>query len=193
MAKKAVDPEKEIKIEEEVKDTAEKAASKTKAEPKKRKTRKSKKDTELEELKIKHAELNDKHLRLFSEFDNFRKRSIKERLELTKTASADVILQMLPIIDDFERALKAVSDEQDKDSMVEGLKLIYNKLKSTLNGKGLEAMETIGADFDTDFHEAITKVPAPTKDQKGKIIDEIEKGYLLGGKVIRYAKVVVGS
>lgn len=190
MAKKAVDNKEELKSNSIVDEKAQKAETKT--DSKKKKTRKSKKDAELEELKVKHTELNDKHLRLFSEFDNFRKRSYKERIEFTKTASADVILQLLPVLDDFERAIKSVEDET-KDSMIEGMNLIYNKLKSTLNSKGLEAMETIGEDFDTDFHEAITKITAPTKELKGKIIDEVERGYLLGGKVIRYAKVVVGS
>lgn len=193
MAKKAVDNKEELNKEAEVKEQTQDAQAETKSEPKKKKTRKSKKDSELEELKVKHAELNDKHLRLFSEFDNFRKRTYKERIELSKTASADVILQLLPILDDFERAFKSIAEGQSQDNMIEGINLIYNKFKSTLNAKGLEVIEAIGEDFDTDFHEAITKVTAPTKELKGKIIDEVERGYLLGGKVIRYAKVVVGS
>lgn len=193
MAKKAVESKEELKSNSKVDEKVQKTETETKSDSKKKKTRKSKKDAELEELKVKHAELNDKHLRLFSEFDNFRKRSYKERIEFTKTASADVILQLLPVLDDFERAIKSIAEGETKDGMIEGINLIYNKLKSTLNSKGLEAMETIGEDFDTDFHEAITKVTAPTKDLKGKIIDEVERGYLLGGKVIRYAKVVVGS
>ncbi|MBC35250.1 MAG: nucleotide exchange factor GrpE [Bacteroidetes bacterium] len=191
MAKKAVDKE-EIKTEAQAEEKKAKKAEVKEEAPKRKKSKKTKKETELEELKIKHSELNDKHLRLFSEFDNFRKRTSKERLELTKTASADVILNLLPILDDFERAIKA-SGEDKEESMIEGVKLIYNKFKSILGGKGLEAMDCIGQEFDTDFHEAITKIPAPTKDDKGKIVDEIEKGYTLGGKVIRYAKVVVGS
>jgi molecular chaperone GrpE len=192
MAKKAVENKEELNKEVQAEETKAKKGTKEET-PKSKKSRKSKKDTELEELKVQHAELNDKHLRLFSEFDNFRKRTIKERLELTKTASADVILNLLPILDDFERALKATNDEKNEDSIIEGVKLIHNKFKSILGGKGLEAMECVGKEFDTDFHEAITKIPAPTADDKGKIIDEIEKGYMLGGKVIRYAKVVVGS
>jgi molecular chaperone GrpE len=198
MAKKAVENKEELKnevpveeapvISEEIKEEI-----KEEAAPKKKRGRKSKKDAELEELKIKHAELNDKHLRLFSEFDNFRKRTLKERLELTKTASADVILQLLPILDDFERAIKAAEEGQEKDSMTEGIKLIYNKFKSNLSAKGLEPMNCVGKEFDTDFHEAITQIPSPTEDDKGKILDEIEKGYMLGGKVIRYAKVVIGN
>lgn len=169
-------------------------SEKSKKEPKKKKSRKAKKESnELEELKIKHAELNDKFLRLFSEFDNFRKRTFKEKIELTTTASEGIIIQLLPILDDFDRALKAFGENNSEDSLLEGINLIHNKLKSTLKARGLEAMESIGEEFNTDFHEAITKAPAPSKSMKGKIIDEIEQGYLLGDKVIRYAKVVVGS
>lgn len=169
-------------------------SEKSKEEPKKKKSRKAKKESiALEELKIKHAELNDKFLRLFSEFDNFRKRTFKEKIELTTTASEGIIIQLLPILDDFDRALKAFGENNSEDSLLEGINLIHNKLKSTLKARGLEAMESIGEEFNTDFHEAITKAPAPSKSMKGKIIDEIEQGYLLGDKVIRYAKVVVGS
>ncbi len=165
-----------------------------KEELKKKKPRKAKKESnELEELKIIHAELNDKFLRLFSEFDNFRKRTFKEKIELTTTASEGIIIQLLPILDDFDRALKAFGGNDNKENLLEGISLIHNKLKSMLKAKGLEAMKSIGEEFDTDFHEAITKAPAPSKNMKGKIIDEIEQGYLLGDKVIRYAKVVVGS
>jgi molecular chaperone GrpE len=169
---------------------------KVKAEkPSKKKARKAKKTAAelVEEEKIKYTELNDKYLRLFSEFDNFRKRTIKERMELTKTASQDVIMAMLPIIDDFERAIQAFDDTNEDQSLKEGVHLIYNKFKSTLNSKGVECMESKGKDFDTDFHEALTQIPAPSKDLKGKVIDVIEKGYTMNGKVIRFAKVVVGN
>ncbi len=162
--------------------------------PKKKKSRKARKESEeLEELKIKNAELNDKFLRLFSEFDNFRKRTLRERIELTKTASQEIIISMLPVLDDFDRAIKALEDNDNIDSFKEGISLIHSKLKSTLTAKGLQAMKSKGETFDTDFHEAITEIPAPDKNMKGKIVDEIERGYLLGDKVIRYAKVVVGS
>jgi len=151
------------------------------------------KEEETVNFETKYLEANDKFLRLYSEFDNFRKRNAKERIDLIKTAGADIITSMLPIIDDFERALKAMHDAGEADSVKEGIDLIYNKLKNTLQTKGLEAMESIGKDFDADLHEAITKIPAPDESMKGKVIDEVEKGYLLGGKVIRYAKVVVGS
>lgn len=184
-------------IKEEVADK-EKAEGEEVAEatekPKKKKSRKARKEAEeIEELKLKNAELNDKFLRLFSEFDNFRKRTLKERIELTKTASEDVIISMLPVLDDFDRALKAHEETKDTDSFIEGVNLIHNKLKTTLAAKGLQPMKSKGETFDTDFHEAITEIPAPEKSMKGKIVDEIERGYLLGDKVIRYAKVVVGS
>lgn len=145
------------------------------------------------ELEASLAELNDKYLRLFSEFDNYRKRTLKERIDLIKNASEEVITDLLPVIDDFERALKVMGSGAESEKNIEGVKLIYNKLKTILNRKGLDAMVTINQPFDTDFHEAITMVPAPTEEQKGKVIDEIEKGYLLNGKVIRFAKVVTGQ
>jgi len=142
----------------------------------------------------KIAELNDRYLRLYSEFDNYRRRTLKEKIELSKTASADLITGLLPILDDFERAIRAFSETNGYDSSLkEGVILIYNKFLTILTQKGLEQMKTIGEPFDTDFHEAITNVPAPSPDLKGKVVDEVEKGYLLNGKVIRYAKVVVGN
>ena len=147
----------------------------------------------IDELETNVAELNDKYLRLFSEFDNYRKRTIKERIDFTKNASQDLIVELLPVIDDFERALKALESTKEPIKATEGVQLIYNKYKNILSRKGLEVMNTKGQDFNTDFHEAITNIPAPTEDLKGKIIDEIEKGYLLNGKVIRFAKVIIGQ
>ena len=176
----------DIDNESEIEDSTEKH--------KKKKSRKERKETEeLEELKIKNAELNDKFLRLFSEFDNFRKRTLRERIELTKTASTEIIMALLPVMDDFDRATKALEETDNIESFKEGITLIHNKFKSTLTAKGLQVMKSKGETFDTDFHEAITEIPVPDKSMKGKIIDEVEKGYLLGDKVIRYAKVVVGS
>jgi molecular chaperone GrpE len=147
----------------------------------------------IDELEANLAELNDKYLRLFSEFDNYRKRTLKERLDLIKSASQDLIIELLPVVDDFERALKALETTHDSVKAAEGVQLIYNKYKNILLRKGLEPMVTKGQEFDTDFHEAITNVPAPSDDLKGKVIDEIEKGYLLNGKVIRFAKVIIGQ
>jgi molecular chaperone GrpE len=148
----------------------------------------------IEESENQSADLNDKYLRLYSDFDNFRKRTLKEKVELSKYASADIIVKLLPVLDDFERAIRASDATTDAGQAVkDGIVLIFNKFLSILNQQGLETMRTAGESFDTDFHEAITNIPAPLPEQKGKILDEIEKGYLLNGKVIRYAKVVVGS
>lgn len=132
----------------------------------------------------------DKLLRLFAEFENYKKRTIRERMDLIKTAGQDVISTMLPVLDDFDRALKNLSDADPK--VKEGFMLIQHKLKTILEQQGLSAMDSIGKPFDTDLHEAITNVPG-ADDMKGKVIDEAEKGYYLNGKVIRHAKVVVGN
>lgn len=143
------------------------------------------------EEKIK--ELNDKYLRLYSEFDNYRKRTIKEKSDIIKTASEDVFKAILPIMDDFERAIKANEGVEDAVAIKEGFKLIFNKLKNTSQQKGLTAFETIGQAFDPDLMEAITNIPATEDSQKGKVVDEVEKGYKLGDKVIRFAKVVIAQ
>jgi molecular chaperone GrpE len=147
-----------------------------------------------EQLQEKYDDLNDKYLRLYSEFDNYRRRTLRERIEFSKTASMEVISQLLPVLDDFERAIRAFNTNGESiEALKEGLILIFNKFLSILGQQGLAQMKTLGEEFNTDFHEAITNIPAPTPEQKNKIIDEVEKGYLLNGKVIRYAKVVVGS
>jgi molecular chaperone GrpE len=151
------------------------------------------KDLIILDLQEKQKELNDKYLRLFSEFDNFRKRNIKERMELTKTASADMTEAVLPVLDDLERAYKSATENPDIVALTEGVSLILNKLKTILKNKGLEEIPTLGQKFDTDFHEAITHIPSPTEDDKGKVIDEVQKGYTLNGKIIRFAKVVVAN
>lgn len=149
--------------------------------------------SEEEKLKNQVAELNDKYLRLYSEFDNYRKRTIKEKSDLIKTASEDVLKSVLPVIDDFERAIKANENITDATPIKEGISLIYNKLKSSVISKGLTSFDSIGQEFNADTMEAITHIPATEEGQKGKVIDEIEKGYKLGDKVIRYAKVVVAN
>ena len=146
----------------------------------------------LEETKSKLAELNDKHLRLQAEFDNFRKHTAKEKLDLTVTASENVIKDILPVLDDFERALQNM-EKNGNESDIQGVTLIYNKLKDSLKKKGLEEIEAMEAEFNTDEHEALTLVPAPSEDKKGKVLDVIQKGYKLNGKVIRFARVVVGN
>lgn len=138
------------------------------------------------------AKEKDKFLRLFAEFENFKKRTAKERIELFKTAGQEVLQAMLPVLDDFDRAMTQISKSED-ESLVKGVELIHEKLKSTLVSKGLEQVELKqGDDFDADFAEAITQIPAPTEALKGKIVDVVEKGYKLGDKIIRFPKVVIG-
>lgn len=156
---------------------------------------KSASDEEIEKLKIDVQESRDKYLRLYSEFENFRRRTAKEKLDMISTANEELMSSLLPVLDDFERASKSIEEEgSDNKSIREGLDLVYNKFKKTLEQKGLKAMNAgEGSDFDPDFHEAITQIPAPSKKLKGKVVDVVEKGYLLKDKVIRYAKVVIGS
>ena len=158
-----------------------------------RKDAKSKLTKQLEEKDIELAEMKDKFLRLFAEFDNYKKRTIRERLELMKTAAQDTISDLLPILDDFDRAKQSSDNENTDEQFSDGVTLVYNKLYSVLKSKGLEQMETNGEVFNPEFHEAITKIPTPNEDMKGKVIDTIEKGYVLKDKIIRYAKVVVGE
>ena len=148
-------------------------------------------EPELEKLRNDLGEMKDKFIRKVAEFENFKKRSSKERIELIQTAGKEVITDMLEVLDDCERAEKQMSTLDDKAK--EGVMLVFNKLKSLLIAKGLKPMETINKEFNPDIHEAITEIPAPTEEQKGKVIDEIQKGYYLNDKIIRYAKVVVGK
>jgi len=147
----------------------------------------------LKSLQQKIEEMNDKYLRLYSEFDNYRKRTQKEKIELHKSAGEDVFKILLPVLDDFERAMNSMQDAKDLGAVKEGVELIFTKLKNNLQQKGLAAMESKGQAFDPDIHEAITNIPAPSEDLKGKVVEETEKGYSLNGKVIRFAKVIVGS
>jgi len=144
-------------------------------------------------LKEELAQANDKYLRLYAEFDNFKRRTTKERIESLQSAGKEVIVSLLPILDDFERAAKALENSTDVNAVKEGVAIVHNKLKNTLSQKGLKEMEAKGTTFDADVHEAITNIPAPTDDLKGKVVDEMEKGYYLNDKVIRFAKVIVGS
>lgn len=139
----------------------------------------------------KYNEANDKYLRLYSEFDNYRRRSARERIDLVATAGADTLKDILPVIDDFERGLKNMETAADVLALREGVELIYSKLKNTLQGKGLEEMKAVGQPFDADIHEAITQVQAGD-DMIGKVVEELEKGYYLHGKVVRFAKVIIG-
>lgn len=160
--------------------------------PKRRWKKKTDKE-KLAETEEKCEEMNDKYLRLYSEFDNYRKRTNKERIDILKTASQDIMVELLPVLDDFDRGLQAMNENNAQEESVKGVELIYNKLFSLLKQKGLEPMDAMAMEFDTDYHEAITNIPAPTDDLKGKVVDVIQKGYLLNGKIIRFAQVVVGN
>jgi molecular chaperone GrpE len=146
-----------------------------------------------EDLQLKILELNDKLLRLYSEFDNYRKRTIKEKIEMSKTASEELITDLLPVIDDFERALKSFETTDNTDALKEGIQLIFAKFKNILTAKGLQEIPSLGEAFNTDHQEAIAHIPAPTEDLKNKVVDELQKGYKLNDRVIRFAKVVIGS
>lgn len=147
----------------------------------------------IEELEASLSESKDKYLRLFAEFDNAKKRNMKERLELMKTAAQDTLLSLLPVLDDFDRAKKSADDENTQEVFSDGVTLVYHKLYNILNNRGLMSMTSTGEDFDPELHEAITEVPVPNEELKGKVIDTIEKGYYLNDKIIRHAKVVVGK
>jgi molecular chaperone GrpE len=147
------------------------------------------------ELSEKLSEYKDKYLRLAAEFDNYRKRTLKERMEMIKTASEDLVKELLPVIDDFDRAVSSIETggEQAANPVFEGVVLIYNKLKSVLEQKGLAEVTPVGENFDADLHEAIAKIPVNGKEQAGKIVDVVQKGYSLNDKIIRHPKVVVGE
>lgn len=150
-------------------------------------------DDEVEKLKADLQEMKDKYLRQVAEFENFRKRNARERVELIQTAGKEVITSLLDVVDDCDRAEKQLQSSQDVAAIKEGVSLVFNKLRSTLQAKGLKPMQTIGEEFNPDQHEAITEIPAPSAELKGKVIDEVVKGYYLNDKIIRFAKVVVGK
>lgn len=148
---------------------------------------------DMEVLQKKYDELNDTHLRLMAEFDNYRKRTLREKTEMIKSAGESLIINLLPLIDDLERGLKTAENATDVEAMKQGMDLIYAKFVAFLKQHGVTPIETDECDFDTSYHEAITTIPAPTEAQKGKVIDSVQKGYMMRDKVIRYAKVVVGE
>jgi len=145
-----------------------------------------------EEYQSKINELNDKYLRLYSEFDNFRKRSLKEKIDLSRTASEDTIKELLPVLDDFDRAIASMASTDNIEAIKEGEQLIHAKMKAIFASKGLQEIKSIGEPFNTDFHEAVTSIPAPSEDLKNKVVDEVQKGYTLHDKVIRFSKVIIG-
>ncbi|HEY6901949.1 MAG TPA: nucleotide exchange factor GrpE [Puia sp.] len=150
-------------------------------------------EEELERLRGEVQEQKDKYLRLFAEFDNYRKRSSRESLELRQTAGKEVIISLLDVLDDCDRAEKQLQKTDNIEQVKEGVQLVFSKLRSILASKGLKAMQSINTDFDVEKHEAITEIPAPTPALQGKVIDEVQKGYYLNDKIIRFAKVVVGK
>ena len=156
-------------------------------------TKIEKKELELEELGYKMSDINDKYMRLSAEFDNYRKRTLKEKAELIKTAGGTVLADILPVVDDFERAMQSMEKTDDVSAMKDGVNLIYNKFKDFIKSKGIVEIEALHQEFDTDYHEALTKIPAPDKKLKGKVVDVIQKGYKIEEKVIRYSQVVVGE
>lgn len=157
------------------------------------KTGKEDKTQQIEEMGHKLAEMNDKYLRLSAEFDNYRKRTLKERMELTKSAGEQVLERILPVMDNFERALKSMETATDVPALREGVELIYSNFKDFLAQNGVKEMECLHTEFNPELQEAITKIPAPTEDLKGKVVDCVQKGYTLNDKVIRFPKVVVGE
>jgi molecular chaperone GrpE len=150
-------------------------------------------ESELEKLRAELDEQKDRFLRKSAEFENYKRRNAKERMELIQTAGKEVITDMLDVLDDFERAQKQMENSNELDEIKQGVMLVFNKLRNILTAKGLKAMETVGQPFDPDLHEAITEIPAPNNEMKGKVIDEVMKGYYLNDKILRHAKVVVGN
>jgi len=183
--------------QEEQKESEQKAEGKENKKSKEKK-KSGEKDKEKKEKKEKTdaeklAELNDKYLRLTAEYDNYRRRTLREKMELSKSAGEEILQSMLPVVDDFDRALESIDESQDIEAVKEGIHLIYNKFKDVLGEKGVKEIEAKDQEFDTDKHEAVSKIPAPSEDMKGKVVDVVQKGYYLNDKVLRFSKVVVGE
>jgi len=157
------------------------------------KAKKQKDSEKIKELEEVINQKNDQFIRLQAEFDNYRKRTLKEKMELTKSAGESLLVNILPLVDDFERALNSMDESKKDDPVKQGLDLIYKRFIDFIEQNGVKEIDAIGQEFDTDLHEAITKIPAPSDDLKGKIVDVVQKGYMLNDKVIRYAKVVIGE
>jgi molecular chaperone GrpE len=181
--------DKEMEIKDQAIDTQNEAENSPENAPEVEETPLS----ELDQLKADLADQKDKYLRLMAEFENFRRRTAKERLDLIQTAGKDVIVSMLEVMDDCDRAEKQLNSADDISVQKEGIQLVFNKVRSTLQSKGVTAMESLHKDFNVELHEAITEIPVTDNKQKGKVVDEITKGYFLNDKIIRFAKVVVGK
>lgn len=184
-----------VKEQEKAKKTTDSKSRKTDAA--KAKSAKSGKKTDdsakLKELQKELQEQKDKYLRLSADFDNYRKRTLKEKIELAKLAGEEILVKILPVLDDLERAMKSVEEAHDLEAVKEGMNLIYNKFKEYLNQQGVQEIDAMHQEFDTDVHEAVTQIPVADEELKGKVVDIIEKGYTLNDKVIRYSKVVIGA
>lgn len=178
------DPKGDVSAQNNIKEEIENAGEEKSAEEKS-----STADSSVAGL----SELNDKYVRLYADFENYRKRVSKERIELMKYAGEEIFSKIIPVLDDFERAFKSMNSVTDLTILKQGEELIYNKFKNILTQSGLEEMKSAGETFDPELHDAVTNIPAPTEDMKGKVVEEVEKGYYLNGKVIRHAKVVVGN
>jgi len=188
--KSKVNEEQEVETPE----LTEQQEAQSKKETKKDKAhKKNKLEEQVEKAEEELLEMKDKHIRLQAEFDNYRKRTLKERMELLKTASESLLVGILPVIDDFDRAVQTLDNVEEESHVKDGVKLIYNKFQDFLKQNGVKEIEAKEQTFDTDLHEAITTFPAPTEDLKGKIIDVVQKGYYLNDKVIRHSKVVIGE
>ncbi|MBA7511783.1 Protein GrpE [subsurface metagenome] len=190
--------EKKSQNDDPIKASSGKAAKKTKKDKVKvkvdglkKKAKTTVKKEKSNESKIK--ELQDKYLRLSAEFDNYRKRTLREKIELTKLANEEIFIKLLPVMDDFDRAIQSMNETTDCIAMKEGIDLIYGKFKEFIQSNGVKEIDALHKSFDIDYHEAISKIPAPDKKLKGKIVDVVEKGYFLNDKVIRYSKVVIGE
>jgi molecular chaperone GrpE len=184
--------EEKIVDTQESEDIKEEESEKEKKKPS-RKTKKDKQESKIEQLNSKLDEISDKHLRLQAEFDNYRRRTLKEKADLIKTGGESILINLLPVIDDFDRALDSMKEIKDTDPAKQGIILIFNKFKEFLKQNNVNEIDAMNQDFDCDFHEALTKIPAASEELKGKNVDVIQKGYILNEKVIRFAKVVIGE
>lgn len=171
----------------------EESAHNKKESKKDKSQKKTKAEEQLEKAEFDLIELKDRHIRLQAEFDNYRKRTLKERMELLRTANESLLISILPVIDDFDRAMQTIDTVDEESHLKDGVKLIYNKFQEFLKQNGVKEIEAKEQEFNTDLHEAITKIPAPTEELKGKIVDVVQKGYYLNDKIIRFSKVIIGE
>jgi molecular chaperone GrpE len=185
--------EEQVTAQENTEETTEEVTAESNNEEQEAGPEISTEEKKINELTAQVSELNDRYLRLTAEYDNYRKRTLKERMELIKSAGEGLLKGLLPVVDDFDRAIAHLSEASDLNAVKEGIHLIYNKFQEYLKQNGVTEIEAKEKAFDTDLHEAITKIPAPTEDMKGKVMDCVEKGYMLNDKIMRFSKVVVGE